>query len=276
MAARARNQKCSRCTRSIWSINSSRTNAPASGKAISQTAGRDAAAGLTLPSRVREDRLSSTRPFTIPLALDLLRGLPAPPDCYHPYASGDAPRDAIRLANLRLYLEELAARRPRAALVGEAPGIHGCHWSGVPFAGERLLARGLPRHGLFGPGRGYRWTSGNPLGESEASGTILWGIIEELPAPPFVWNAFPLHPHPPGRPAGNRTPRPEELRACAHVLPLMLSLFPVGRVVAVGRKAEGLLAELGIPAQAVRHPANGGAPACREGLLRLLGEGAGA
>lgn len=210
---------------------------------------------------------------TIDEALELLRGLPPLPDCFNPYASGDAPRDAIRLANLRIYLEEMTARRPRVALVGEAPGIHGCHWSGVPFMGERLLTRGVPRHGLFGPGKGYGWTSGHPRGESEASGTILWGIIADLPAPPFIWNAFPLHPHLAGRPASNRTPRAEELAACAHVLPRLLAIFPIQRVVAVGRKAEGLLAELGIHAAAVRHPANGGNRACRAGLLRLLGDG---
>lgn len=207
--------------------------------------------------------------------LDLLAGLPTLPRCFNPYASGDAPRDAIRRDNLRRYLDELLPRAPRTALVGEAPGIHGCHWSGVPFCGERLLARGLPRHGLFGPGKGYRWTSGNPRGESEASGTILWGILDELPALPCVWNAFPLHPFHAERPAGNRTPTPAELAACAHVLPRFLSLFPVERLVAVGRQAERLLSELGLPHEAVRHPANGGARACREGLRRLLAAQAG-
>ncbi|MFA7332323.1 MAG: uracil-DNA glycosylase [Candidatus Delongbacteria bacterium] len=203
--------------------------------------------------------------------LELLFSLPPLSDCYHPYASGDTTRDVVRRRNLRLYLEELRARQPRAALIGEAPGIHGCHWSGVPFMGERMLTRGLPRHGLFGPGKGYGWTSGHPKGESEASGTILWGVVEELPAVPFVWNAFPLHPHHAGRPASNRTPTPAELAACAHVLPRLLGLFPIELVIAVGRKAEQVLHELGIAHQAVRHPANGGAPAFRAGLRALLG-----
>jgi uracil-DNA glycosylase len=208
---------------------------------------------------------------SIDAAVAVLSALPGLPDCYHPYASGDAPRDAVRRANLRLYLEEMARHAPTAALVGEAPGIHGCHWSGVPFGGERLLARGLSRHDLFGSGKGYGWTSGHPKGESEASGTILWGVVDELSRPPFVWNAFPFHPHHPERPDSNRTPTPAELSACAHILPMMLGLFPIGTVVAVGRKAEALLGELGIAHHAVRHPANGGAPAFRDGLRRLLG-----
>jgi uracil-DNA glycosylase len=203
--------------------------------------------------------------------LELLFTLPALPDCYHPYASGDAPRDAVRRTNLRLYLEEMLQRAPTAALVGEAPGIHGCHWSGVPFMGERMLTRGLPRHELFGPFKGYGWTSDHPKGECEASGTILWGVVEELPTAPFVWNAFPLHPYHAGRPASNRTPTPAELAACAHVLPRLLGLFPITQVIAVGRKAEQVLGELGIDHHAVRHPANGGAPAFRAGLRELLG-----
>lgn len=203
--------------------------------------------------------------------LELLFTLPALPDCYHPYASGDVPRDTVRRRNLRLYLEEMLQHAPQAALIGEAPGIHGCHWTGVPFMGERLLTRGLERHGLFGPFKGYEWTSGNPKGESEASGTILWGAVEEVPRVPFVWNAFPLHPYHQGRPQSNRTPTPAELAACAHVLPRLLALFPVRTVIAVGRKAEGLLGELGVAHHAVRHPANGGAPAFRAGLRELLG-----
>lgn len=203
--------------------------------------------------------------------VDLLATLPDMPNCFNPYASGDPARDAVRRANLRLYLQEMAALQPTAALVGEAPGIHGCHWSGVPFMGERMLTRGLARHGLFGPFKGYGWTSDNPRGESEASGTILWGVVEELAQAPFVWNAFPLHPYHAERPASNRTPTAEELGRCAHVLPRLLALFPIQRVIAVGRKAEGLLGELGLAHHAVRHPANGGAPAFRAGLKALLG-----
>lgn len=203
--------------------------------------------------------------------IELLASLPPRPLCFNPYASGDGVADGIRRTNLRLYLEELVAHRPDTMLVGEAPGYNGCHWSGIPFTSERQLERGVARHGLFGPGKGYRWTSDRPGGYSEPSGTILWGIIGELPRVPLVWNAFPLHPFKTGNPLSNRTPTDLELEQHAFVLKALADLFPVTRTVAIGRKAEAVLAGLGIRAAGVRHPANGGKNACREGLLALLG-----
>jgi hypothetical protein len=210
--------------------------------------------------------------MTVSRFVALLAGLPPRPLCFNPYASGDAPRDAIRRRNLELYLGEADAHRPRTLLVGEAPGYNGCHWSGIPFTSERQLVRGVPRHGLFGPGKGYAWTSGRPEGYTEPSGTILWGIIDELPRLPLVWNAFPLHPFKAGNPLSNRTPDEQELADHAFVLQALMELFPVERTIAIGRKAEAVLAGLGLPSPGVRHPANGGKAACREGLLALLGD----
>ena len=53
---------------------------------------------------------------------------------------------------------------------------------------------------------------------------------------------------------------------------MLLEAFPKAKVVAVGKKAEGLLAEMGIEvAGAVRHPANGGATEFASGLNVLIG-----
>lgn len=52
---------------------------------------------------------------------------------------------------------------------------------------------------------------------------------------------------------------------------LLLEAFPMAKIVAVGRKAEGLLAKMGVSvAGAVRHPANGGATQFAEELERLV------
>lgn len=209
--------------------------------------------------------------MTIAGFIGLLAHLPPRPLCFNPYRSGDEPRDGIRRRNLELYLGEMVRLSPDTLLVGEAPGYNGCHWSGIPFTSERQLVRGAGTHDLFGPGKGYGWTSGRPEGYTEPSGTILWGIIAELPRVPLVWNAFPLHPFKPGNPLSNRTPTDEELRTHAHVLGALEELFPVTRYVAIGRKAELVLAGMGRQAAAVRHPANGGRNACRGGLLELLG-----
>lgn len=200
-----------------------------------------------------------------------LATLPPMEHCFNPYASGDDARDAVRRRNLRLYLGELAEARPDALLVGEAPGYNGCHWTGIPFTSERQLVRGVDGHGLFGAGKGYAWTSGRPEGYTEPSGTILWGVVSELPRLPLVWNAFPLHPFKPGQPLSNRTPTPAELRERAGTLAELMRIFSLSTVVAVGRKAQQVLADLGVEATAVRHPANGGKAEFRAGLLERLG-----
>jgi uroporphyrinogen-III synthase len=52
---------------------------------------------------------------------------------------------------------------------------------------------------------------------------------------------------------------------------LLVEAFPKAKVVAVGKKAEGLLREMGIQvAGAVRHPANGGATEFSSGLQALM------
>jgi hypothetical protein len=50
------------------------------------------------------------------------------------------------------------------------------------------------------------------------------------------------------------------------VLRQLLGLHPKARVFAVGRNAEAALAELAIPAIALRHPSMGGARRFRTGL----------
>ena len=85
----------------------------------------------------------------------------------------------------------------------------------------------------------------------------------------MLWNVVPAHPYRPGTPLSNRAPTVGEVDAGR----------PGARrgdragcsprtVVAVGRIAERLLGERAHAA--VRHPAQGGATACREGLARVL------
>ena len=66
-----------------------------------------------------------------------------------------------------------------------------------------------------------------------------------------------------------------ELRAGADVLAELIERIEPRAIVAVGRSAERALGELGLPCDAaVRHPANGGATAFRQGLRRLRAVGA--
>lgn len=165
---------------------------------------------------------------------------------------------AIRAANLEAYLRD---RLPhcRLLLVGEAPGYQGCRFSGIAFTSERTL---LPASR----------TSVRPEGWSEPSATIVHRVLVELglEAATILWNACPFHPAG-ATPLSNRTPTPAELTIGIPYLDRLEALLAdAGRaplVVAIGRSAQRSLPE-GTPA--VRHPANGGSRAFRDGLIALV------
>jgi hypothetical protein len=159
---------------------------------------------------------------------------------------------AIRRSNLVRYLVERTRDRP-VVLAGEAMGYAGGRFSGIAFTAERtLLEWGEP----------YALTSHRPEGYKEMSGSIVHGLLGELGVEQRVllWNTVPAHPHPAGRPLGNRAPTIRERQAGGAVLGRLLELVQPLAVVPVGRIAERSLAELGFAAlPSVRHPAQGGA-----------------
>ena len=163
----------------------------------------------------------------------------------------------IRLANLRAYLAERAGAD--VVCLGEAGGYQGMRWSGIAFTSERDLARwGAPYEPTCAP---RRW--------SEPSGTIVHRVLDELGAERRVilWNTVPTHPHRPGEPLSNRRPATAEIAAGAPFAMRLIELVRPRTVVAVGRIAESILP----PGTAyVRHPANAGGPAFREGMRAIL------
>ena len=170
----------------------------------------------------------------------------------------DAP--AIRTANLLAYLERRP--RPRALLAGEAMGWRGGRFSGIAFTSERQLAQwGAP----FAP------SSLKDGGWTESSATIIHGVLDELDAEHEIvlWNTVPFHPHPAGRPLANRAPKVGEVALGRPFLERLVALLEPAQVIAVGRVSEGALGDLATGR--VRHPAQGGATQCREGLRALLG-----
>ena len=170
----------------------------------------------------------------------------------------DAP--ATRRANLAAYLAERPA--PVAVLAGEAMGWRGGRFSGIAFTSERQLADwGAP----------YAQSSLHPGGWTEASATIIHGVLAEteLERRVVLWNTVPFHPHPPGRPLANRAPRAGEVELGRPFLERLLGILAPTQVIAVGRVAESALGDLATGC--VRHPAQGGATQCRAGLRALLG-----
>jgi hypothetical protein len=192
--------------------------------------------------------------------------------CFRPLTDEDPELDlpggaAIRRANLATYLVERTRERP-VVLAGEAMGYAGGRFSGIAFTAERtLLEWGAP----------YALTSLRPEGYKEMSGSIVHGLLGELGVEQRVllWNTVPAHPHPAGKPLGNRGPTMLERQAGGAVLAALLEAVRPLAIVPVGRIAERSLAELGCASlPSVRHPAQGGATQFRAqagAALRSLG-----
>lgn len=196
-------------------------------------------------------------------------------DAFNQYAPGDA-NNVIRRANLRLYLRALAARRPKALLLMEAPGYRGCRLTGVPVTSRKVLLERLPALGMFGREAGYRDVAdaGFERVYGEQSATIVWNALADLRALPLIWNAFPFHPHRAKKADSNRKPRLGELVIGAEFLRRLLAMWDFDQVIAVGNVAYETLQRLNLDCQKVRHPAHGGKHDFVAGLAESLSIGA--
>jgi hypothetical protein len=205
------------------------------------------------------------------LAHSLIETLPSGlPGLFNPWkdkcphdAAGNGPVEKLERLSLHLDCD------PEFILAGEAPGYQGCRYSGIAFTSERLLGEGaIPRIPALS-GR----LSTRRLPFSEPSATIVWktlyrlGIAERT----ILWNAMQLHPYRPDNLWSNRTPTPAEISLGEPALRLLIEAFPSAKIIAVGKKSEGLLREMAIPiAGSVRHPANGGANEFAAGLKNMM------
>jgi hypothetical protein len=86
----------------------------------------------------------------------------------------------------------------------------------------------------------------------------------------ILWNALQMHPHRLGEEQSNRTPTCTEFDFGKPALQMLVAAFPSAIVVAVGKKAKGLLDSMGVVSAGVRHPANGGATAFAQELKLLV------
>ena len=204
---------------------------------------------------------------------------------------------AIRRKQLRAYLQQRFGKA-NLALIGEAIGYRGGHFSGIPMTSERLLLGKQPDvvaalyerrkfHVKIGNG-GHRpplqiivdikprRTSKPdkcPGGFSEPTATIVWRTLLRLGVKPgqfVLWNAFPWHSFDPRRGAlSNRMPNESERGAGLPVLKAFVELFQCDQIVALGKIAAAQLEKLKITAHCIRHPASGGAKAFREQITAV-------
>ena len=188
-----------------------------------------------------------------------------PPHCTNPYL-GERPFASQRRHNLQTYLQLMCQQQPKLLLVGEAPGYRGCRLTGIPFTSPHILTQ---LTNSFGQKTTFQAVAEWPEVSREASATIVWRTIGGWQPLPLLWNIFPFHPHQPGHPQSNRTPKTSEIAAGRPFLHHLRQLFPGVNIVAVGQKAAGALAEWGVAFTAVRHPSHGGAKQFQTALREL-------
>jgi uracil-DNA glycosylase len=180
---------------------------------------------------------------------------------------------AIRRKHLAFYFRERLGKA-RLAIVGEALGYRGGHFSGIPMTSERMLLR-KQQHIVAGinPRRTSK-PSVCPDGFSEPTATIVWGALLKIGVLPdefVLWNAFPWHSFDPHRGLlSNRMPNKSEQAAGLPVLNVFLELFPCDQIVALGKIAAAQLEQLGANALCVRHPASGGAKLFRHQIAKIV------
>ncbi len=191
--------------------------------------------------------------------IDTLTNAPTTDDAYNEYALSN-PNNAIRRANLKLYLQEMAKRLPNTMMVMEAPGYRGCRLTGVPVTSRKVLLEGVPTLDMFGTDKGFQNSDDEGFERvyGEQSATIVWNTLAELEVVPFIWNTFPFHPHKKDKPLTNRKPRKPETRLGGEILQHVIELWQFEQIIAIGNVAYDTMTEFDIVCVKVRHPAQGG------------------
>jgi uracil-DNA glycosylase len=180
---------------------------------------------------------------------------------------------AIRRKQLCAYLRERVGSA-NLAVIGEAVGYRGGHFSGIPMTSERMLLRKQQNIVAEIKPRRTSKPSVCPDGFSEPTATIVWGALLKIGVPPdefVLWNAFPWHSFDLHRGMlSNRMPNKSERTAGLPVLKAFLDLFPCSEIVALGKVAASQLENLDVEAQCVRHPASGGAKLFRQQIAKIV------
>lgn len=164
-----------------------------------------------------------------------------------------APR--MRAALLSAVLYAAAERKVDALWVGRDLGHRGGRRTGLALTDDVHLAAHAARWGVETPNP----TLSEPVPELTAK--VVWEVLADHDEAVMTWNVFPLHPHPPGEPFGNRAHSAAEREMGLAFLARMIRVVRPARLVALGGDAARALERLetGLPLIRVRHPSRGGA-----------------
>lgn len=179
------------------------------------------------------------------------------PSTFNPYRdvcpffdTAESPR--IRKRNLQNFIESCVEAGCKSVWFGRDLGYRGGRRTGVALTDEYHL----PKISFLCDAEIKQATIGSAV--SERTATIVWKMIQEIGHLPFLWNIFPLHPHPADEPLGNRAHTRKELNEAWQITECLLDLLQPSRIVAIGGDAHAGLTKRGIECEYVRHPSYGG------------------
>lgn len=201
--------------------------------------------------------------------------IPSSNDLFNQYKNRDPRVDlpnAVEIRNQNLYnYFKSFSKKPGVVLIGEAPGPWGCRFSGIPFTGERqLLMKELPFSGNQSSRNKPKIEVRKATPYVSNSARIFWGVMKQYHPKFFVWNCVPIHPYKHNNMLSVRTPTSKEVKNYSILLSEILSILKPKHIVAVGKKAEFSLSQLGIPCTYVRHPSQGGATKFKKGIAKVF------
>lgn len=181
------------------------------------------------------------------------------------YDRKDAPQR--RACALSAIIERAADAGVDSVWVGRDLGYRGGRRTGLALTDDSHISRHAGRWGV----RVERSTIGEAIVERTAS--VIWGALDQIDEPVFLWNVFPLHPHEAGRPFTNRRHNSAERLAGEEILSLLLRLLRPHRIVAVGNDALCAALRVGgrLPVFSVRHPSYGGQREFERQVAELYG-----
>lgn len=159
----------------------------------------------------------------------------------------------IRCSNLREFLAGSVELGIDSIWFGRDLGYRGGRRTGLALTDEAhlpLLSTKLGKRAI------QKATASELVVERTA--TIVWGLIEEIGHVPFMWNAFPLHPHEAGNPLSNRSHTRKDLRQVWDLNLELLDILKPQHLIAIGNDAHQALSAAGLPCTYVRHPSYGG------------------